>query len=153
MVSRTYFARLALVALALLFAGQSFAQDELRLSDAWTTETTLSLGPELRFFEGSTQFDAKERRDTVALRQEFDKPLSLDNDLGVRVGLDVVGGNESFLFYTANIGPREEGSAPGPDRRATVRVGFRGPRWRRAPLGRRSSRGTATGPRGRRVTR
>lgn len=78
----------------------------------WTSESTLSLGPERRFFEATTESEAEERRDTVALRQEWDRPLSPDRDLGLRLGLDVVGGNESFLFYLANVGPREEGSAP-----------------------------------------
>ncbi len=78
----------------------------------WTSETVLSMGPEKRFFEATTELEAEERRDTVALRQEFDKPISPDDDLGLRFGLDVLGGVESFLFYQANFGPREEGSAP-----------------------------------------
>lgn len=80
--------------------------------DGWTSESVLSLGPERRFFVSTTESEAEERRDTVALRQEWDRALTPDRELGIRLGLDVIGGNESFLFYLANVGPREEGSAP-----------------------------------------
>jgi len=81
------------------------------MGGGWEQETSISGGPERRFFEFSSESEAEEERLTVALREEISKPITPDNKLGLRFGADIQGGEDSFLFYVANSSPREEGSA------------------------------------------
>jgi TonB family protein len=81
------------------------------MAGGWTQETSLSLGPEKRFFEFSTESEALEERLTVAVREEVSRPIAPDRPLGLRFGVDVQGGSDRFLFYQEGFGPREEGQS------------------------------------------
>lgn len=91
-----------------------FARLRVRRLDsvgAWDRETSLAMGPESRFFEFSTASEAIESRRMLSFRQELTLPVSADRPLGFRAGIDLQAGTEEFLFYFANVGPKEEGAA------------------------------------------
>lgn len=93
----------------------------------WRQESAFSFGPERRFFEFSTESDAREERLTAAYREEWTRPVSADRNTGFRLGLDVQGGQDEFAFFLANVGPREEGEslfiAPAAYAESTLRWG------------------------------
>ncbi|MFT4976194.1 MAG: TonB family protein [Myxococcota bacterium] len=94
----------------------------------WEQESALSLGPERRFFEfGGQDSDALEQRLTVAAREEWTRPLSPEQSLGLRGGLDIQGGQDAFRFFAENINPLEEGEslfiAPAAYAEVAARVG------------------------------
>lgn len=85
-----------------------------RLQDhgVWKQESAWSLGPERRFFEfDEDDTEAIEERLTMAIREEWSRPIGPEQPLGVRFGLDVQAGREGFLFFVENLNPREEGEA------------------------------------------
>ena len=78
----------------------------------WEQESAWSFGPERRFFEfGASDTDALERRLNAAIREEWRRPLSPEQAVGLRFGLDVQGGQEAFRFFIENVNPLEEGEA------------------------------------------
>jgi len=90
-----------------------FARLRLRRLDTrgpWDRETTLAVGPESRFFEFSTASEAIETNWSATFRQELNG--SLTDTLSLRSGLDVQAGRQTYLFYLANVGGRDEGESP-----------------------------------------
>ncbi len=88
-------------------------------------ETTVSLGPELRFFELGEGTEAYERDLGASLRDEWSLAPTAARPVGFRAGVDVLGGQQAFLF---DVGPtREEGEslyfAPGAYAEGTLRLG------------------------------
>ena len=77
----------------------------------WDRETSLAMGPETRFFEFSTASEAVETDMAVTFRDERVIQATPDSPLGLRLGVDVQAGKESYLFYLANISGRDEGEA------------------------------------------
>ncbi|MCP4809146.1 MAG: TonB family protein [Proteobacteria bacterium] len=88
-------------------------------------ETTLSLGPEIRFFEFGDESEAYERDLAASLREEVAVAPTAGRPIGFRAGLDVLAGEQSFLFDVGRT--EEEGTslyvAPGAYAEATVQAG------------------------------
>lgn len=102
-----------------------FRVRRLKESGRYRHETTLSLGPENRFFEFGDDSDAYELDLGVSLREEVQIEPSSELPVGLRAGLDVLFGEQSFLFDVGRT--REEGSslyfAPGAYVESSVRLG------------------------------
>lgn len=77
----------------------------------WELENTIAVGPERRFFEFATTSDALEQTTSLSLRQEWVRPLIPGRNVGARLGLDMLAGQEQLDFYVAGFGEREKDSA------------------------------------------
>jgi TonB family protein len=77
----------------------------------WNLENNIAFGPERRFFEFASTTDAEEQTTTLSVRQEWSRPLIPGRNVGARLGLDMLAGQEQFNFYVAGFGEREKDAA------------------------------------------
>ncbi len=112
--------------------GTSFQKLRLRwaqdLPNGWSSETVLVGGPQDNTFDVGKSGEAWERPVLGNLRQEFVRVADADRTVGWRLGADVLGGVDRFLYDVQRFGTkREEGDtpllAPALYAEATVRAG------------------------------
>ncbi|MEN9787187.1 MAG: hypothetical protein RLZZ299_2451 [Pseudomonadota bacterium] len=112
--------------------GTSFQKLRLRwaqdLPGGWSSETVLVGGPQDNTFDVGKSGEAWERPVLGNLRQEFVRTADTDRPVGWRLGTDVLGGVDRFLYDVERFGTkREEGDtpllAPAAYAEATVRAG------------------------------
>ena len=78
------------------------------LKDGWRSETALIVGPEGQTFEFGGDSEAYEKNIGAAFRQELYRGVPEGKLLGWRLGVDFLGGRESFL-YDLPVGPTQLG--------------------------------------------
>ena len=78
------------------------------LRDGWRSETALIIGPEGQTFQFGGGGEAYEKNVGAAFRQELYRGVPDGKRLGWRVGVDFLGGRESFL-YDVPVGPTQLG--------------------------------------------
>lgn len=92
--------------------GTWFAKLRLRsvedLGNGWENEVSLIGGPENQSFQIAPDGEAYERPTRVAFREEISSTVSDDRPVAGRFGVDVQGGNFSFLYDVPAFGAREE---------------------------------------------
>jgi TonB family protein len=97
-----------------------------RLGDDWRNEASLIAGPENQSFAIAPDGEAYERALRVALREELARDAR-QGAPGVRMGLDVQGGQFTYLYDVPAFGAREEQAAsfllPGVYGEGTLRTG------------------------------
>ena len=102
-----------------------FRARRLKESGNYRHETTLSLGPENRFFEFGGESDAYELDLGISLREEIEIEPTSERPIGLRAGLDILFGEQSFLFDVGRT--KEEGEslyfAPGAYAESSIRLG------------------------------
>ena len=73
-------------------------------------ETTMVAGPERQDFDQGASGDSYEERWGINLRHEWNRPLSEEQNIGFRLGMDVYTGVDSFLYDIPSFPyPKEEG--------------------------------------------
>lgn len=82
------------------------------LGGGWTNETSLIGGPERNFFEFTGGIEAFEKATRLGFRQEFARAQSEEQPLGWRLGLDIEGGTQAFLFDVGVPQLYEKGDSP-----------------------------------------
>ena len=97
--------------------GTSFQSARLRwtrdLPRGWSSETVLVGGPRDNTFDVGSGGEAWERPILGNLRQEFVRVASGDERVGWRVGADLLGGVDRYLYDVQRFGTkREEGNTP-----------------------------------------
>ena len=95
--------------------GTSFQKFRFRwnklLSNGWKQETVFVAGPELEDFAQGAEGEAYELRQGVNLRHEYHLPVTPDRSIGLRFGLDLYTGIDSFKYDIPSFPyPSEEGS-------------------------------------------
>lgn len=84
------------------------------LKKGWRSETALIIGPERQTFEFGGTGEAYEKNLGAAFRQELYRGVPGGQRLGWRLGLDVLGGQERYL-YDVPVGPAAGADADAPE--------------------------------------
>ena len=102
-----------------------FRARRLKENGNYRHETTLSFGPENRFFEFGGESDAYELDLGLSLREEIEIEPTSERPIGLRAGLDALFGEQSFLFDVGRT--KEEGEslyfAPGAYVEGSIQLG------------------------------
>lgn len=77
----------------------------------FTHESVVSIGVDTEDFAQAGDDTATETLSTIAVRDEWQRPATPDQ-LGTRLGIDLLAGRDLFLYDVANFGPFEGGSTP-----------------------------------------
>lgn len=81
------------------------------LGGGWNHELDVGAGSDVQAFAFDVTGEAEETSSVLTLRDELSRPVSEDQPLGWRFGLDLEAGPQGFLYDVETFGPREEGES------------------------------------------